>query len=309
MNILSKPNSPSKQANQLIAIVSFAAVVHSHLYWVYSIICIVYHKISPHHHEQRAALRWKSTKFQRKNSAEQSNKKKKRHSRKKSLTSKPKAAIIPTTNKHKFIKTAEIAVLEGNPILHASRTFPSSTNTKHSFNIHDLIKNQRKTRLRSPSDALPALVEVNSRSSAEEDTSSCNSTELEEDEEQLIFVTSSSKRRRALGLLRSTFHRSHSTNQLLQQPSSLLSLSDDEFLDMTTSAKKRTRKRDAILGITRKLSNRRNPTLENGITTHIPNVNATDNDDYKKTRAKLFRSLSSWKKDKTPSTTVAMSHS
>jgi hypothetical protein len=296
MNTLSKPTTSSEQVKQLIGIVSFAAVVHSHLYWVYSIIYIAYHKISPHQHQQRATLRWKSGKFQQLQPTELSNKKKKRHSRKKSLTSKPKAIIIPTTttSKHKVIT-------EQKPLLQAFRTFPSPSNTKQSFNIHQLIKSQRKTRQRSTSDTLPALVEVTSRSSAE-DTSSCNSTEIDED---LILVASSSnKRNRALGLLRSTFHRSHSTGQILQQSNSFSSLSDEEFFEAGT--KKRTRKRDAILGITRKFSGRRNPALD-AADTHIT-ATTTEDDDHKKTRAKLFRSLSSWKKDKKTSTT-GMLHS
>jgi hypothetical protein len=284
MHTLSKPTASSEQVKQLIGIVSFAAVVHSHLYWVYSIIYIAYHKISPHQHEERTTLRWKSGKFQQQ---QPEDKKSKRHSRKKSLTNKPKAVIIPTTSKHKTIATAETS--SRKPLLKAFRTFPSPSSTKQSFNIHQLIKSQRKTRQRSPSDVLPALVEVSSRSSAEEDTSSCNSTELEE--EELIFVaTSNTKRNRALGLLRSTFHRSHSTGQLLQQTNSFSSLSEDEFFD---SNKKKTRKRDAILGITRKFSGRR-----------IPSVDDTVIDDDKKSRAKLFRSLSSWKKDKKTSTAM-----
>lgn len=106
------------QKISVIGIVSFAAVVHSHLCWVYSIIYIAYHKISPP--PLAARRRTIDTSNSKKT------KTKKKHYRKKSLTSKPKT-LIPS------IKSSSV------PILHAYSTFPS---TKKS-SIHKILLQQR----------------------------------------------------------------------------------------------------------------------------------------------------------------------
>lgn len=62
-----------------ISVIGFvSALVHSQIYWVYSIIYIAYHKITPN------------------KQSIQKDTKRKKHGRKKSLTNIPKSAIIPT---------------------------------------------------------------------------------------------------------------------------------------------------------------------------------------------------------------------
>ncbi|GAN01734.1 hypothetical protein MAM1_0011c01169 [Mucor ambiguus] len=285
---------------------SVYAVVHSHLYWVYSILYIAYHQITPHKKPLTSA-RWRLPD----NTHKKSKKKHPhlKHSKKKSLTHKPKA-IIPSTKP----KTAVVALAtkttdiddakhalvqqQKTPLFHALRTFPSSS-SKNPLNIHQLIKSHRKIPKRSNSTGQlnthaaslpPSLV------GSEEDTSS--------DESSIhIQILSPTKRNRALGLLRSTFHRSSSTGHLKQGlNSSFSSLSEDE--GVVTEVKKR--KRDTLFGITRKFSSRKNvPTLATTTTTttaaadqhpeEASPLSETKNSTTT-TRSKLFRNMPSWKK-------------
>ncbi|KAF1802657.1 hypothetical protein V8B55DRAFT_1481868 [Mucor lusitanicus] len=302
--ILKKNDDKIKQMS--VIGLSVYAVVHSHLYWVYSILYIAYHQITPHK-KPLNNCRWKFPDHTQKKSKRKHPHQK--HSKKKSLTHKPKA-IIPSTKP----KTAVIAlatkttpiddakhalVQQKVPLLHAFRTFPSSSG-KNPLNIHQLIKSHRKIPKRSNSTghlinevSLPPSL-VNS----EEDTSS-------DDSSIHIQTLSPIKRNRALGLLRSTFHRSNSTGQLKQGlNSSFSSLSEDEGV-VVIEAKKR--KRDTLFGITRKFSSRKNvPTLATTTTAaaagqHPEEVSPSSETKNSSsttttTRSKLFRNMPSWKK-------------
>lgn len=282
---------------------SVYAVVHSHLYWVYSILYIAYHQITPHK-RPLSAPRWKFP-----DSTHNKSKKKhphQRHSKKKSLTHKPKAiipstkpktAVVALTTKTTNMDKAKDALVQQQkvPLFHALRTFPSSS----SKNIHQLIKSHRKIPKRSNStghmrsnEALlpPSLV------NSEEDTSS--------DESSIHIQTLSlSKRNRAIGLLRSTFHRSNSTGHLKQGLNSSFSSLSDEDEGVVIGAKKR--KRDTLFGITRKFSSRKNvPTLatttkaaaaaaDEHLVETSPSAETKNNNT---TRSKLFRNMPSWKK-------------
>ncbi|KAG2192147.1 hypothetical protein INT46_002963 [Mucor plumbeus] len=290
--------------------ISFYAVMHSHVYWVFSIIYIAYHQMTPHKSSLSGSTRWKYPDGILKKKSKHSHQ---RHCKKKSLThkpktiimpsTKPKAAIIALTTKVSHANNAKEAISQQKiPLLHALRTFPSSS-SKHPLNIHQLIRSQRKIPKRNNSTGHiqtsnvilpPSLV------NSEEDTSS--------DESSIqIQSISMSKKNRAIGLLRSTFHRSNSTGQLKQRlNSSFSSLSEDE--GVVIDAKKR--KRDTIFGITRKFSSRKNvPAIATTATTKTTTTTTTDDDqqivssvetDTKKSlnRTKLFRNLSSWKRDK-----------
>ncbi|KAK4514844.1 uncharacterized protein ATC70_002449 [Mucor velutinosus] len=285
---------------------SVYAVVHSHLYWVYSILYIAYHQITPHKKPLNAA-KWRFP-----DSTHKKSKKKhphQKHSKKKSLTHKPKAiipstkpktAVIALTTKTTHIDDAKHALVQQQqkvPLFHALRTFPSSS-SKNPLNIHQLIKSHRKIPKRSNStghlnahEALlpPSLV------NSEEDTSS--------DESSIHIQTlSPNKRSRALGLLRSTFQRSNSTGHLKQGlNSSFSSLSEDE--EVVIEVKKR--KRDTLFGITRKFSSRKNvPTLATTTTTTTAAADQhpketsppSETKNSTTTRSKLFRNMPSWKK-------------
>lgn len=323
---VNKKNDKMKELS-VLGIVSFAAVVHSHLYWVYSIIYIAYHKITPNE-ETSPVMKWRSKQQFKQNDSLQntlitaaSKKKKKvhRHSRKKSLTNKPKSVIMPTIASPKVALvtsgTTVDALLSSAPkqhrvpLLHALRTFPSpSAKQSHpTFNIHQLIKSQRKMPKRSSSTgelnkdgcSLPALMEVETRNS-EDSFSSGSGTDS-----SLTPASggSSSKKSRAMGLLRSTFHRSLSTDTMMinRASSSYSSLSEDENVIAVVAAKKR--KRDAILGLTRKFSGRRATASSNNspilLSSETVVIESPGVDDIKKQqRMKLFRSLPSWKKEK-----------
>ena len=269
----------------VIGFVSFAAVVHSHIYWVYSIICIAYHKITPNEEDSPAVIRWRLNKSK----ANISNSKKKvhRHSRKKSLTSKPKPVIMPTIapTKISLVASDNVDALLYSapkqhrvPLLHALRTFPSN-----SGNLNKLINSQRKMPKRNNSTghvnqnitSLPVLAEIKSRSS-EDSYSSGSGTE------STNYI---GKKGRAYGLIRSTFQRSISADVILQTSNS--SLSEEEGVTVIASKNK---KRDAIFSLTRKFSSRKPAISEEKETKDIT-------EEIKKHhRAKLFRNLPSWKK-------------
>ncbi|KAL9540693.1 hypothetical protein MBANPS3_009541 [Mucor bainieri] len=268
---------------------SVYAVVHSHLYWVYSILWRfpdnTHKKTKKKHPHQK-------------------------HSKKKSLTHKPKAiipstkpktAVIALTTKTTHIDDAKHALVQQQkvPLFHALRTFPSAS-SKNPLNIHQLIKSHRKIPKRSNSTGHLNTHEASlppSLVNSEEETSS--------DESSIHIQTlSPTKRNRALGLLRSTFHRSNSTGHLKQGlNSSFSSLSEDE--GVVIEAKKR--KRDTLFGITRKFSSKKNvPTLatiataadqhhseEASPSSETKGSNATTTTT---TRSKLFRNMPSWKK-------------
>ncbi|GAA5810124.1 hypothetical protein MFLAVUS_003543 [Mucor flavus] len=263
----------SKKMKQMsvLGFVSVAAIIHSQLFWVYSIIYIAYHKITPA--EESQTLRWKPKK--------DIPSKKKRHHRKKSLTSK-KSVVIPTIIPTKGTvvinlgTTNTLTQSQRAPPLQSFHTIPSTAKQ-----APVMIKSQRKLLLRSSStgqlnmSSLPALIEVDTRSS--EESSVCSST----NEEHV------SKRDRAIDLLRSTFQRSHSSNSILRKSNSFSSsFSSDEGIVVV---EEKRRKRDAILGIRRKLSVK-----------FIAHSNILAEEDTKKpTKPKLFRNLPSWKKGKT----------
>ncbi|KAI9259126.1 hypothetical protein EDC94DRAFT_612414 [Helicostylum pulchrum] len=265
----------SKKMKQMsvLGFVSVAAIIHSQLFWVYSIIYIAYHKITPA--EETRTLRWRPKK--------DIPTKKKRHHRKKSLTSNKKTVIIPAIIPTKG--TVVINLGTTNTLTQSQRVLPLQSfhtipsTTKQAPMI---IKSQRKLLLRSSStgqlnmSSLPALIEVDTRSS--EESSVCSST----NEEHV------SKRDRAIDLLRSTFRRSHSSNSLLRKSNSFSSSFSSEE-DIVVVEEKR-RKRDAILGIRRKLSVK--------VIAHHSNILA-DEDTKEPAKPKLFRNLPSWKKGKT----------
>lgn len=311
-----KKNDKMKDIS-VLGFVSFAAVVHSHLYWVYSIIYIAYHKITPND-EISPVIKWRSKQFKQnddnsvQNTLITSSKKKKkvhRHSRKKSLTSKPKSVIMPTIAPSKVTVvtsgTTVDALLSSAPkqhrvpLLHALRTFPSpssSAKQSHPFNIHQLIKSQRKMPKRSSStgelnkavSSLPALIEVETRNS-EDSFSSGSGTDS---------LAPTSKKNRAMGLLRSTFHRSLSTDTMMvnRASSSYSSLSEEETVNAVVVAK--TRKRDAIFSLTRKFSARRTNNTNDSRPSETAFESSGIDDIKKQQRMKLFRSLPSWKKEK-----------
>ncbi|RCH83540.1 hypothetical protein CU098_001808, partial [Rhizopus stolonifer] len=150
---------------------------------------------------------------------------------KKSLTTKPKV-LLPTkqpkpmiTSLDPTVKVKEIKQTHHRlPVfLNAFRTFPSSHRS--------VIKSQRKLQEKSTCE-LPVLVEVNTRLSSND-----------------MHPLPHRKRSKALGLLRATFHRSNSTGGVLK-PVSLSKQEEDSIV--VVQVKKR--KRDTILGMTRKLS-------------------------------------------------------
>jgi hypothetical protein len=296
----------------VIGFVSFAAVVHSHLYWVYSIIYIAYHKITPNDEMASPSIKWRSKQFKKDANSTiiTTNKKKKvhRHSRKKSLTNKPKSVIMPTVapTKVTMITSNSVDALLSStpkqhrvPLLQAFRTFPSPNTTAKQnslFNIHQLIKPQRKLPKRSSStgqlnkvnSSLSTLMEVETRKSED----SCYSSHSSGAESSTHYT---SKRHRAMGLLRSTFQRSVSTDSVIHKSNSFSSLSEEEnIVVIATTTKKRNR--DSIFGLTRKFSSRKNNKEEPSCSETL--VVESSVEDVKKQRTKLFRSLPSWKKEK-----------
>lgn len=331
-----KQRSDDNKIKQMsvIGIVSIAAVVHSHLYWVYSIIYIAYHKITPNDEiPSPSTIKWRTNKFENdlNNTLITSNKKKKvhrHHSRKKSLTAKPKSVIMPTIAPTKVAMitsgTNTVDALLSSapkqhriPLLNALRTFPSSNTTakqhQNSFNIHQLIKSQRKLPKRSSStgqlnkvnsSSLSTLIEAEGRKS--EDSYSSSNGSCSGAESLPTHYQTTSKKSRAMGLLRSTFQRSVSTDAMIHKSSSFSSLSEDENIVVIAATTKK-RNRDAIFGLTRKFSSRKNLKEEEQTCSETSLLNEQQQqqqqssaveDIKKQQRKKLFRSLPSWKKEK-----------
>ncbi|CEP12221.1 hypothetical protein [Parasitella parasitica] len=283
---------------------SFCVLLHSHLYWFYSILYIAYHQITLD--KKSVSANDRAHKKKAKHSHHHQ-----RHAKRKSLTLKPKAVIIPCTK----LKTNTIAkpnpltekpvpVVNGEsakdapfqqkaPLLQALRTFPSSS-SKKTLHIHQLIKSHSETVKRSNSTGHIRTRHAAGLLHSEEETSS--------DESSIRMQSLSiSKRDRAIGLLRSTFHRSNSTGHLKQGLDSSFS-SEDEG-----GAVIKKRKRDTIFALTRKFSGRKNvPTAI--VAAETTTTTTTDGDQSFETdanklplpnntsRSKLFRNLASWKK-------------
>ncbi|KAI9365764.1 hypothetical protein BD770DRAFT_79247 [Pilaira anomala] len=250
--------------------VSLAALLQSQLFWVFSIIYIAYHKFSAKEKEKRM-LRWQPK-------IDVTRKKKKNHQRKKSLTSKPKSVIIPPVIPTKGTVTISLGTTTATtttptptqhaPLLYSFNTFPSPKQ-KHQLatTTSKMIKSQRKMLRRSCStgqlniSSLPALIEVDTRSS--EESSICSS--MSDDHMR--------KRDRAIGLLRSTFHRGHkSSNNLLLHKSNSAFSSEEEEEESIVIVEEKRRKRDAFF------------------------AEEIKKQKQQPTKPKLFRSLPSWRK-------------
>ncbi|KAI8637422.1 hypothetical protein BD408DRAFT_424537, partial [Parasitella parasitica] len=275
---------------------SFCVLLHSHLYWVYSILYIAYRQITLDKKSDLATDRTRKKKIKHSHH--------KRHAKRKSLTLKPKIIVIPTTKPKPTIAKPKALVPVDNdnakdallqqkvPLLQALRTFPSSS-SKKPLHIHQLIKSHSTTVKRSNSTGHIRTGRRAGLLHPEEETSS---DELSIQMQSLSI----SKRDRAMDLLRLTFQRSNSTGHLKQGFDSSFSSEDEGGVVI------KKRKRDTIFALTRKFSSRKNaPTI---ITTETTTTTTTDDDQSFETdanklplpnsgRSKLFRNLASWKKD------------
>ncbi|KAI8881121.1 hypothetical protein K501DRAFT_286524, partial [Backusella circina FSU 941] len=229
MSVASRPSSSLKQIS-VVGLVSMVAVLHSHIYWFYSVMYIAYNKMSPNGRPTKT--RWRSYQGKIKHSTKSAHKQ-----REKRLS--VVSPVIP-------VSTA-LLLKKSIPILKSLETYPSAK--KQSFDFRQFIKSERKVpkRIRSTGQMgcfdskLQPLVEVPTivvSSSDDEVFASKHTTKMGR-------KRSNSKRDKALILLRSTFQRNNSSKE------NVTSMSSDEQQQNPTPAPKKRRRRNTLLGITR----------------------------------------------------------
>lgn len=294
MSVTSSSPMSLKQTS-VVGLVSMVAVLHSHIYWFYSVMYIAYNKMSPDN--KASNRRWRSYQGKIK------------HSNKRNLSHKKSEKRLSIISSAK--PTSSTLLLKKSvPLLKALETYPSAK--KQSFDIRQFIKAERKTPKRIHSTGhmkfseskLQPLIEVDTRQQVPMVVVSSSDDEVITGKltNQIGRKRSNSKRDKALILLRSTFHRSSSNNSNKENltATTTTSLSSEEQQVPAPVPKKR-RRRNTLLGITRKFSARNNSSSsfsqkQSSSEESLPSIQSEPT--KKESRSKLFRSLPLWKNKK-----------
>lgn len=271
MSVSSRPSS-SLTHTSVVGLVSMVAVLHSHIYWFYSVMYIAYNKISVN--DRPTTTRWRSYQGKIKHSKKRCPKKRENRL----------SVVSPAVSTALLLKNSA-------PILKSLETYPSVK--KQPFDIRQFIKAERKIpkRIRSAGNMgcydskLQPLVEVPTIVALLSDDEAAKPTT------QMGRKRSNSKRDKALILLRSTFQRNNNSKE------TVTSMSSDE----QQQAPKKRRRRNTLLGITRKFSarNHSSSSFHQKQSNSEESLPCTQSEPIaKKEPRKLFRSLPLWKSKK-----------